>query len=189
VFALNGRVYGPYGSPRIEGGAGIRDFRMLDLSLGNVSGDARFEDLRLALSNLEGKKGATEYGGQVVLDFDKPQTPMTAHLEVPKGRVHDIVDLLVVAVPALRTIGDKRNVDGSITAVLDATGPASRPDGEATVTFADLNGFGQNFPEGDARTSLHGTGPPPRTEGRWLRRGHATAALAGDRRPPYPPAT
>src|SRR5207237_54115 len=114
VFALNGRVYGPYGSPRIEGGAGIRDFRMLDLSLGNVSGDARFEDLPLA----------------------RP-------------------------------------------------GPASRPDGEATVTCADLNGFGQNSPEGDARATLHGKEPRLRIEDLTLRRGNGTVTLAGDFGPDY----
>ena len=185
VVGLKGHVFGPYGSPRIEGGASIRDFRMLDLSLGNISGDARLEDFRLALTNLEGKKGQTEFGGRVLLDFNRPQTPMTAHLEVPKGRVHDIVDLLVVAVPALRTIGDKANVDGSITAVLDAQGPASRPDGEARVSFADVNVFGQHFPEGEARATLHGNEPRLRIEDLTLRRGKGTVTLAGDFGPEY----
>jgi autotransporter translocation and assembly factor TamB len=185
VVGLKGRVYGPYGNPRIEGGASIRDFRMLDLSLGTVSGEGRLEDSRLALMNLAGKKGATEFGGEVVLDFSKPETPMTAHLEVPKGRVHDLVDLLVAAVPALRTIGDKANVDGSITAVIDARGPASRPDGEGRATFADLNVFGQKFPQGEARATLHGKEPRLRVEDLTLRRGNGTVTLAGDFGPDY----
>jgi hypothetical protein len=185
TVALKGRVHGPYGRPSIEGGASIRDFRMLDLSLGNVSGDARFEDFRLTLTNLLGKKGATGFAGGVVLDFDKPGTPMTAHLEVPKGRVHDLVDVLVVAFPALLTISDKTNVDGDISAVLDASGPASSPDGEGRATFAELNVFGQKFPQGEARATLHGTEPRLRIDDLTLRRGNGTVTLAGDFGPAY----
>jgi len=185
VVSLKGRVFGPYGTPRIEGGAGIRDFQMLDLSIGNVSGDATFEGMRLALTNLSGRKGATEFGGEVALDFGKPRTPMTAHVEISKGRVHDMVEVLVAAVPALRTIEDQANVDGSITAVLDAQGPASRPDGEGTVTFADVNVFGQKFPKGEARATLHGNEPRLRIEDLTLRRGNGTVTLTGDFGPEY----
>ncbi|MFL5388071.1 MAG: translocation/assembly module TamB domain-containing protein [Myxococcales bacterium] len=179
TIALKGSVRGPYGSPTIEGGAFIRDFHLFDLALGNVSGDARFQNLQLLLTNVEGTKGATEYAGRVALDLGKPETPIEAHLEVPRGRVHDIVDALIATVPAFRPIEDAANVDGSISAVVDAKGPAASPDAVASATFSDVNVFGQRFTEGKAKATLDGKEPRLQIEDLTLRRGNGSVTLAG----------
>ena len=177
TLALKGSVRGPYGSPTIEGGAFIRDFHLFNLALGNVSGDARFQDLQLRLTNLKGTKGETEYLGRVALDLGKPETPMEAHLEVPRGRVHDIVGALVATVPAFRMI--EASVDGSISAVVDAKGPAASPDGEGRATLSDVDVFGQRFTRGEAKATLYDTEPRLQVENLTLRRGNGAVTLAG----------
>ena len=154
---LDVRVAGPYGDPTIAGTASLRDFHLLDLSLGDVAATVRFAGLILDLSGIEGRKLASRYSGAVRLDFSAEAMPMEARLVLgDSSRLHDLVDLAVGLVPTLSTVHAAEDVDGGVRGVIHARGPVARPDAFAQLDLSDVHLWGQKFASGEVEIALHG---------------------------------
>ena len=173
------RVHGPYEGVRIEATAGMNDFRVMDLSLGDVDAEVDFHDLVLSLDQVRGRKDRSMYAGRVRFDFGKAEAAVDARFELPEAYLHDLVDLAVGRVPVLTSISDGEQVDGRVSGALEVKGPLAGPDGEARLSFSKLSLWREEFEAGDVRVTLHGREPRLQIEQFVLRHGEGTVEVAG----------
>jgi translocation and assembly module TamB len=175
------RVSGPYTDLRIEGSAAVRDFHLLDLSLGDVSTEVGFaaRSMQLTLGTIRGRKGRSNYQGRIAIDLGPADVPAEAHLELTDAYLHDLIDLAVGMVPTLSPLSDASDVDGHLTGVLDVKGPIAGPFGTATLSLDGVSLFEQLFDHGAARLTLHGREQRLQIEELELRHGDASLVMAG----------
>jgi translocation and assembly module TamB len=161
AVALSASVGGPYNALSIESSVSARDFRFLDLALGDVATQATFDaaSLRLSLGQIRGRKDRSSYQGRLALDFAGKATPVDAHLEFPEAYLHDLVELAVGLVPSLSPLRDPGDFDGRLSGVIDVKGPVGGPEGTASVQFGATRLWGESFEGGSAAVSLHGAEP------------------------------
>jgi hypothetical protein len=180
-LAFDAQVTGPYKALVIAGNARASGANLLDLRLGDLSTQVTFtsKTLKLAFDRIDGHKDRTNYRGRIALDFDKPGDPLEAHLELPDAYIHDLIDLGEVVVPKLASLDDETDVDGHLTGVLDAKGPAAAPDATFTAAFDGVNLWGEGFARGEARAVLHGQEPRLAIERFTLQHGNATLNASG----------
>lgn len=178
---LSARIDGPYSALTIEGNTVAQAVRFMDLSLGEVASRVGFDasSMRLTFADIRGRKDRTSYLGRIAVDFRTAGTPIDAHLEVPDGRVHDLVDMAIGLVPTFSAVHDPGQVDGGVTGVLDVKGPVGGPDGTASLRFARVELWGEKFPEGEARVALRGKEPRLQIEKLLLRHGDAAVRVTG----------
>jgi translocation and assembly module TamB len=176
---VDGHITGPYGVQTIVADAAIKGFHFFDLSLGDVSSHIFFQDLKMAITKLEAKKGRSRYLGNVALDFNQDSLPVEAHIELPEAYLHDLIDLSVGLVTSLSPLTDQADVEGQVTGVIDIKGPVQGPDGAATLQFGGVSLWEQTFEDGDAHFTLHGQVPQLSIDSINLRHGEAHMAFAG----------
>jgi autotransporter translocation and assembly factor TamB len=178
---LNAHVNGPYQALVIGGLAHGSGASLFDLKLGELTTQVTFsaKTLRLAFDDIEGRKDRTWYRGHIALDFDRPETPLEAHLELPDAHVHDLIDLGVLLVPTLSAVNDADQVDGHLAGVLDAKGPAAAPDATFKALFDQVSLWGEQFDHGEAKVVLHGQEPRLAVERFSLSHGKARVQLTG----------
>jgi len=178
---VTAKVAGPYKAISIDGSALAQGFRIMDLSLGEVATQVSFDarSLRLGFAEIKARKARTAYQGRFALDFGTAGIPVDAHLEIPDGRVSDLIDVAVGLVPTLRAVHDPDAFDGHLTGVIDAKGPIGGPDGTASLRFDDVTLWGESFDEGDLRVSLHGGEPRLQVQELSLRHGEAEVLATG----------
>ena len=178
---LSARVHGPYGGLSIEGDTAAKGAHFMDLSLGDVASRVTFDarSLRLTFADIRARKERSSYQGRIAVDFAGKGTPLDAHLELTEAYIHDLVDLAVGLVPTLSAVHDPGEVDGKLTGVLDAKGPAAGPDGSASLRFAGVTLWGERFEQGEALVSLHGQEPRLQVEKLVLRHGDAAVHASG----------
>ncbi|TMA18072.1 MAG: hypothetical protein E6J88_19830, partial [Deltaproteobacteria bacterium] len=176
------RVAGPYADLTIDSSTSAQGFRLLDLSLGEVSTQLSFgtRSMNLVLDQIRGRKDRSMYQGRIALNMRDSAIPMEAHLELPDAYLHDLIDLAVGLVPALSTVRDAKDVDGHLAGVLDVKGPAAGPDGVAKMVLDDVSLWDEKFAHGSARFSLHGQEPRLQIESlELLHAGGAKLTMAG----------
>ncbi|MFN2546218.1 MAG: translocation/assembly module TamB domain-containing protein [Myxococcales bacterium] len=175
------RVAGPYADVTIDSSASVQGFRLLDLSLGDVSTQLGFgtRSMKLVLDQIRGRKDRSTYGGRIALDMKDKSIPIDAHLELPDAYLHDMVDLAIGLVPTLSTVHDATDVDGHFAGVLDVKGPAAGPDGVAKLVLDDVSLWDEKFDHGSARLSLHGQEPRLQIESFELAHRGARLTMAG----------
>jgi translocation and assembly module TamB len=181
TLKLSARVAGPYSALSIEGNTAAQGVRFMELSLGEVTTRVGFDarSMKLSFAEIRGRKDRSAYLGRIAVDFRTAATPIDAHLEVPDGRVHDLIDLAVGLVPTLSAVQDPDEVDGHLSSVIDVKGPVAGPDGTASLRFDHLELWGESFAVGEARLSLHGQEPRLQIEKLELRHGDAAVRLSG----------
>ncbi len=176
---VEGEITGPYGDQTISADATVRNFHFFDLSLGDVSSHLFFQDLKLALTGVEARKGRSRYQGNISLDFNQDDIPAEAHIELPEAYLHDMVDLSVGLVPAFSPLVDAADVEGLVTGTIDVKGPVGGPEGEASLTFSDVSLWEQTFEDGNAHFTLHGKVPQLSIDQVSVRHGEARLNMAG----------
>lgn len=180
-MTLTARVDGPYRALSIEGSVSARDFRFLDLALGDLSTQAAFDaaSLRLSLAQIRGHKDRSTYQGRLALDFAGAGTPVDTHLELPDAYLHDLVELAIGLVPSLSPLRDPEDVDGRLSAVIDVKGPVGGPEGTASLQLGAMRLWGEAFEGGSAAVSLHGAEPRLQVHELSLRHGQGRVRAAG----------
>ena len=97
--------------------------------------------LDLAFEDVHGVRGRTRYDGRFGLSFAGAEPRIDLDLDVPEGRVADLVSVAV----------DLPGVDGAVTGHATLAGTAYRLDGDITTDFTDLTLWGEGFPVGTGR--------------------------------------
>jgi len=177
--AFSARSHGPYQAIHIESEIAVKDLRMLDLALGDVSAALDFQGLQLRLDQIKARKDRSIYSGKVALDLSRDEIPIIAHLDLGQAYLHDLVELSIGMVPTLSSVSDGRDVDGRVTGTIDVRGPVATPDGESELKFAEVKLWGQTFAQGHARFTLHGLEPRLQIEELVLSHGDAELSMDG----------
>ncbi len=178
---LAARVSGPYEDVQVASSASVRDLRLLDLSLGDVSTELTFggKAMQLTFDHIRGRKERSAYQGRISMNLLSEEMPAEAHLELTDAYLHDLVDLAVGLVPTLSVVQDKKDVDGHLTGVIDVKGPIAGPDGSATILLDSVSLWEEKFDRGKGRFTLHGKEPRLQIEELELRHRDARLAVAG----------
>ena len=132
-------VKGPAGQVRITGQTSLRDFKFAGYSLGVVQSPVRYEGQTLAFEGLVAQKGKTQLFGDVALDFLDDGLFTHASVQLPDGRVEDVVDLLVDLSPSMENLQEVLTGRVSMVAAIDS--PARELAGVLAVRVSDVAYF------------------------------------------------
>jgi translocation and assembly module TamB len=132
-------VHGPAGRVVVSGQTSLRDFKFDGYSLGVVQAPIRFEGDSLRFEGAVAQKGRTQLFGDVVLDFLEPELMTRASVQLPDGRLEDIVDLLVDLSPMLQNLQEVLTGRVSMVAAVDA--PARELTGLLAVRMSEVEYF------------------------------------------------
>jgi translocation and assembly module TamB len=175
----------PYGNPLIVGRTRIERFRFLDVELGNVASDFRYDDFLLRFSGAEGIRNVSRWKGEGVVDLDRtPAHVVSSRFEV-KGRIRDLLDAVRDWLPRTRWMRDV--VDGDVEVSGTATGRADAVDAEFEARLGAGTIYGRRYDSGRAEGRIH-KGVETRLDRSELRRGTGVARASGTwgSLPPFP---
>lgn len=133
------RVLGPAGRAVITGQTSLRDFKLDGYSLGVVQSPLRYEGDTLSFDGLVAQKGRTQLFGDVYLDFLDSGLHTRASVQLPDGRLEDVVELLLDLSPSMQNLQEVLVGRVSLVAAIDA--PASKLAGLLAVRLSDVAYF------------------------------------------------
>jgi translocation and assembly module TamB len=132
-------VKGPAGKVLITGQTSLRDFKFDGYSLGVVQTPVRYEGDTLTFEGLVAQKGRTQLYGDIGLDFLDTGLHTRASVQLPDGRVEDLVDLLVDLSPSMQNLQEVLVGRVSLVAAIDA--PARAFAGVLALRVSDVAYF------------------------------------------------
>lgn len=136
-------VKGPSGKVVIAGQTSLRDFKFAGYSLGVVQSPVRYEGDTLTFDGLVAQKGRTQLFGDIGLDFLDTGLHTRASVQLPDGRVEDIVDLLVDLSPSMQNLQEVLVGRVSMVAAIDS--PAKQLAGVLAIRVNDVAYFDRRF--------------------------------------------
>ncbi len=123
VGSLQAAIAGPYARIGVDGHATLRDFKLAGYSLGVVQSPVRLDGKVLSFPTVVAQKGQTQYFGDVALDFLPQGLHVRSSVQLPDGRVEDMVDLLADLSPFVENLQDGV-VTGRLSALAAVDSPA-----------------------------------------------------------------
>ncbi len=124
-------IKGPFVAVVVDGQTTLRDFKFSGYSLGVVQSPLRYQADLLSFPSVAAQKGQTQYFGDVSLLFKPPGLRARATVQLPDGRVEDVIDLLADLSPSMQNIQD-----GVLTGRLSALAAFDCPVSELTGVIA-----------------------------------------------------
>ncbi len=140
-------IIGPYGDIVIDGMLNFRDFHLAGYTLGVVQSPVMYVNQTLSFPRIAAQKGKTQYFGNVDLVFSEPQTYLRSAVQIPEGRVEDVVDILHELSPAMDTVSDV--LRGKLSAVAAFDSPLAAFEGQVVARLNDVSYSGRRFGQGD----------------------------------------
>lgn len=134
-------VLGPNANVVIDGQATLRDFKLRGYSLGIVQSAVRYASNRLSFPTVAAQKGRTQYFGDVELEFRDAGLYTRAAVQLPNGRVEDLVDLLADLSPTIQNV--QGPLLGQVSAVATVDSPASELTGLIAMRLHDVTYYGR----------------------------------------------
>ena len=166
----------PYAIPHVEGHARAEEFRFLDVDLGTVSADLRFDKPLLTVASVEGNVASARYRGEVVVDlFARPVAIRSASYRL-HGRIRDLCDAVGERIPKARTLRDALEAEAEIVGT--AQGPAQAVDLDYEAQLGPGTLFGRRFDEGALTGRVRGLNEARFSAGE-LRRGEGWVRGSG----------
>ncbi len=175
---------------RVDAQATMRDMKFAGYALGVVQTPIRYSGDTLSFPSIAAQKGQTQYFGDVGLSFRKDGLYTRASVQLPDGRVEDVVDLLAELSPSIATL-QGGTVTGRLSALVAIDSPASQLTGVIAARLRDVEllkrrlGAGDviaRFEDGEALalepTKLVGPQGTLALDGRWLFSGPLDFRLA-----------
>lgn len=139
----------PYGDPIIFARARARDFRFLQLDLGEFAASVAYQDLRLRIEEGEGTKGETRYSTQVAVDLGRTPVVLGASRFSAQGRLRDLFDATLHWLPVSRRLRDLLDATASMEG--KGSGPVSALNGEFEARLGQGTLLARAFEAGRAR--------------------------------------
>lgn len=134
---LQAAITGPYERVAITGQLNLRDFNFDGYSLGVVQSPVRLDGRVLSFPNVIAQKGQTQYFGDVALDFLPEGLHVRSSVQLPDGRVEDMVDLLADLSPLMENLQDGV-LTGRLSALAAVDSPASAFEGLIAARVRDV---------------------------------------------------
>ncbi|PZR11416.1 MAG: hypothetical protein DI536_17465 [Archangium gephyra] len=145
-------------SVQVDAQATMRDMKFANYSLGVVQTPITYRGDTLSFPAIAAQKGQTQYFGDVDLSFRKEGLYTRASVQMPDGRVEDVIDLLADLSPTIQTL--RGGVfSGRLSALVAIDSPASRLNGVIAAQLREVDyldrrlGVGElvaNFEDGEA---------------------------------------
>ncbi len=129
-------VTGRPASVTVAGQLSLRDFKFAGYSLGVVQSPLRYSQDRLSFEGIVAQKGRSQFFGDVALDFLESGLHTSASLQLPDGRVEDLVDVLVELSPSIASLQGALVGKAAMVVAIDA--PASALAGVLAIRLADV---------------------------------------------------
>jgi len=129
-------VVGPNKGVVIDGQTTLRDFKLRGYSLGIVQSAVHYAGTTLSFPGIAAQKGRTQYFGEVSLDFQVTGLYTMAAVQLPNGRVEDVIDLLADLSPSIRTM--QGPLLGQVSAVATIDSPAKELTGIIAMRLRDV---------------------------------------------------
>ena len=132
-------VSGPNAKVAIEGQTTLRDFKLRGYSLGIVQSAVRYSNGTLSFPGIVAQKGRTQYFGEVELDFKESGLYTRASVQLPDGRVEDVIDLLADLSPTIQNL--QGPLLGHVSAVATIDSPAKELTGIIAMRLSGVTYF------------------------------------------------
>lgn len=166
----------PYGNPLITGRARVDGFHFLQVDLGAVAADFRYERFLLHLQGVEGTRNVTRYRGEAVVDLGETPVRIASARYEARGRLRDLFDAVMEWIPRTRYV--REALDGDVEVQGTASGPAVALDADFDGRLGAGALLGRPFESGRARGKIL-AGRTTRFDRAELKRGAGTLAVAG----------
>ncbi|HEX7623396.1 MAG TPA: translocation/assembly module TamB, partial [Anaeromyxobacteraceae bacterium] len=138
----------PYGNPHVEGQVSLDGLRFLQLDLGQASATLRYDDFVLRVGGVDGRRGATRYQGEAVVDLGHDPVLVREARYTAAGRLRDLFE---AAMPWLPTAVHARDaLDAEVSLRGTARGPAAALDASFEGDLGRGELFGRAFDGGRA---------------------------------------
>lgn len=148
------------GGPMVPGSNGIvvdaqttlRDFKLWGYSLGVVQSPLKYQGETLSLPAVVAQKGQTQYFGDVALVFH-PNAPLHARatVQLPDGRVEDMVDLLADLSPTMANLQDGV-LTGRVSGLAAVDSPVNELTGVIATHVRDVHYYDRHLGEANLVT-------------------------------------
>jgi translocation and assembly module TamB len=139
----------PYGDPIILARARARDFRFLQLDLGDFAAAVAYQDLQLRIDEGQGTKGETRYTAQAAVDLGRTPAVLGASRFSAQGRLRDLFDATLRWLPASRRLRDL--LDATVSMEGKVAGPVTALNGEFDASMGRGTLLARGFDSGRAR--------------------------------------
>jgi translocation and assembly module TamB len=130
-------VMGPYSHILVEGQTTLRDFKFRQYSLGIVQSQIRYSSGTLKFQGIAAQKGQTQYFGDLALDFKDSGIFAHASVQLPDGRVEDVIEILADLSPTMNNVRDGV-LTGRLSLLLAIDGPVSNFAGIIAARFREV---------------------------------------------------
>lgn len=140
-------VRGPFESVKVDGHTTLRDFKLRGYSLGVVQSPVQYLADTLSFRAVAAQKGQTQYFGDVALQFKESGLHARATVQLPDGRVEDVIDLLADLSPTMQNIQDGVLV-GRMSALMAIDSPVRTLTGVIATRARDVRCFDRRLGEG-----------------------------------------
>jgi translocation and assembly module TamB len=137
-------VKGPANAVAVDGQLAFRDFKFSGYSLGVVQGPVRYQGDTLSFPSIAAQKGQTQYFGDVALDFLRAGLHTRGTVQLPDGRVEDLVDLLAELSPTMENLQDGV-LTGRVSLLAAVDSPASKLNGVIAARVRDVRYYGRRL--------------------------------------------
>lgn len=124
-------------SVQVDAQATMRDTKFAGYSLGVVQTPIEYRGETLSFPAIAAQKGQTQYFGDVGLTFRKDGLYTRASVQMPDGRVEDVIDLLADLSPTLENL-QGGVFTGRLSALVAIDSPASRLNGVIAARLRDV---------------------------------------------------
>ncbi len=157
--SLGGRLRAaPYGNPRVEAAVRVRDFRFLDLDLGETSASVLYaggSSFLMVASEIDGRKGETRYAGGIGVDLIRSPPRLTGGRFEARGRLRDLFEVALPWLPTARVARDA--LDAAAQAEATLSGSAAAVDARFTVRLGPGQLLGRPFDSGQVTGRIEGS--------------------------------
>ncbi|MEW5739756.1 MAG: translocation/assembly module TamB domain-containing protein [Myxococcota bacterium] len=142
VGTARARIAGPMngGGIVVDGQVTLRDFKLMGYSLGVVQSALEYRGDTLSLPTVVAQKGQTQYFGDVALSFRPAGLYTRATVQLPDGRVEDMVDLLADLSPMMASLQDGV-LTGRVSGLAAVDSPAAQLTGVIATHVRDVRYF------------------------------------------------
>lgn len=136
VGTARATIKGPPADLVIDGQLSLRDFKLSGYSLGVVQSQLRYVGDTLSFPGIAAQKGASQYFGDVALQFAPEGLQTRALVQMPDGRAEDVIEILRDLSPSMENVvGD---ITGTLALVAAVDSPAKQLTGLIAVQAQDV---------------------------------------------------
>jgi translocation and assembly module TamB len=137
---------------QLDGELALQDAEFSGFALGNLQSPVSFHDGVLSFVEANGLKGRTGYSGRASLDFRGTAPDVHVAVQVPGGRMEDLVEVLAPVAPAFQPL--RRVLLGTAKGAVHLDGPAAALGGRFDLDLEKVSLADRRLGDGVLRVRL-----------------------------------